>query len=209
MRSDYALYIVAAFFFILTTMSAILIVEAERNLWMVSTAVLGLLSVGLGYYQRPKAFMPSQKVQQAAEISEAIAGPEPQAEPLEVASPVVEVPPVEEKPEVHATPEIEVPPPTETPVQPPVIETQSTIEETAAIEAQVVETNPAEAIHQVAISPLTEVKGIGERRAAQLNALGINTVEELAQASPEDLARKLKISPKIVAKWVDNAKKIK
>jgi hypothetical protein len=29
--------------------------ESEgRNLWIISAAVLGILSIGLGYYQRPK-----------------------------------------------------------------------------------------------------------------------------------------------------------
>jgi predicted flap endonuclease-1-like 5' DNA nuclease len=55
---------------------------------------------------------------------------------------------------------------------------------------------------------LTEVKGIGEKRAKQLKALGINSVEDLAKASAKDLAVKLKISPKITGKWVRNAKKL-
>jgi predicted flap endonuclease-1-like 5' DNA nuclease len=55
---------------------------------------------------------------------------------------------------------------------------------------------------------LTSVKGIKEKRAAQLKALGINTVEELSTASPEKLAKKLKISPKFTESWVQNAKKL-
>ncbi len=55
---------------------------------------------------------------------------------------------------------------------------------------------------------LTEVKGIGEKRAEQLKALGINSVEDLAKASAKDLAVKLKISPKITGKWIRNAKKL-
>jgi predicted flap endonuclease-1-like 5' DNA nuclease len=50
------------------------------------------------------------------------------------------------------------------------------------------------------------VKGIGEKRAAQLEALGINSLSQLASVSAEDLARDLKISPKITAKWVTSAK---
>lgn len=53
---------------------------------------------------------------------------------------------------------------------------------------------------------LTEVKGIGAKRAEQLKALGITSVEDLAKASAEDLAAKLKISQKIVSKWVEEAK---
>jgi predicted flap endonuclease-1-like 5' DNA nuclease len=55
---------------------------------------------------------------------------------------------------------------------------------------------------------LTQVKGIKEKRAGQLKALGINSVEDLARASAEDLAAKLKISPKIVGRWIEDARKL-
>ena len=55
------------------------------------------------------------------------------------------------------------------------------------------------------VAPLTEVKGIGEKRAEQLKGLDINTIEDLAKASAKGLASKLKISPKITAKWIGNA----
>jgi predicted flap endonuclease-1-like 5' DNA nuclease len=55
---------------------------------------------------------------------------------------------------------------------------------------------------------LTEVSGIGEKRATQLNALGIFNVDDLAKAQAEDLAKSLKVSPKIVAKWVMGAKQL-
>lgn len=58
------------------------------------------------------------------------------------------------------------------------------------------------------IVELTKVKGIGEKRAEQLKTLGINSIEELAKTSAKDLATKLKISPKITGKWIDNAKEI-
>ena len=58
MRLDYTLYIFAALLLILTLMPFIITIEGvdsdTRNLWMVITIVLGLLSLGLGYYQRPK-----------------------------------------------------------------------------------------------------------------------------------------------------------
>jgi len=57
------------------------------------------------------------------------------------------------------------------------------------------------------VAALTEVKGIGEKRAEQLRALGISSIEDLAKASGKDLAAKLKISPKITRRWVRNAKK--
>ncbi|MDI6904272.1 MAG: helix-hairpin-helix domain-containing protein [Candidatus Bathyarchaeia archaeon] len=55
---------------------------------------------------------------------------------------------------------------------------------------------------------LTEVKGIGEKRAEQLKTLGINSAEDLAKASAKDLAVKLKVSPKITERWIKNAKEI-
>ena len=55
MRSDYALYTVAIIFFIITgTVSVLEVTEFERNLGVITTAVLGLLFIGLGYSQRPK-----------------------------------------------------------------------------------------------------------------------------------------------------------
>jgi predicted flap endonuclease-1-like 5' DNA nuclease len=55
---------------------------------------------------------------------------------------------------------------------------------------------------------LTTIKGIGGKRAEMLKAVGINTVEELAEASAEDLAAKLKVSPKFTEKWIENARKL-
>jgi predicted flap endonuclease-1-like 5' DNA nuclease len=55
---------------------------------------------------------------------------------------------------------------------------------------------------------LLQVKGIKEKRAQQLNAIGINTVDDLSRASAEDLAAKLKIAPYFTGKWIENAKEI-
>lgn len=55
---------------------------------------------------------------------------------------------------------------------------------------------------------LLEVKGIKDKRAHQLKAVGINNVEDLAKASPEELASKLKIAPYFTGKWIENAKAI-
>ncbi len=150
MRSDYALYAVAVIFFIITAIVLAYQVEL-KELWVVTTAVLGLLFAGLGYSQRPK-----QQVRT-----------------------------------------IEAPPPSPTPPASPTV-TEVVVEEKPAV---VVEAAPPKVA-------LTEVKGIGEKRAEQLKALGVNSVEELANASPKDLAVKLKISPKITEKWIDNAKKL-
>ena len=160
MRSDYALYMVAIIFFIITGMSfALKLTEFERNLSAVTTGILGLLFIGLGYTQRPKP--------QPIEVK----APPPPASPPTVAAPAPPPPAVEvvkeEKPEI------------------------------------VVEAAPVPSIME-----LTEVKGIGEKRKEQLKALGINSVEDLAKASAEDLAQKLKISPKITGKWIENAKNL-
>jgi predicted flap endonuclease-1-like 5' DNA nuclease len=148
MRSDYALYTVAIIFFILT--GIVLAYQVEfKELWIVTTAVLGLLFVGLGYSQRAK---PQVKAAEPTTLT-----PAPQPTVTEVM--------VEEKPVTLAE------------VAPPKLE-------------------------------LTQVKGIKEKRAGQLKALGINNVEDLAKASAEDLAAKLKISPKIVGRWIEDARKL-
>jgi replicative superfamily II helicase len=141
MRSDYALYTVAIIFFILTGITLAYQVES-KELWIVTTAVLGLLFMGLGYFQRPKITR------------------------------------VESLPTPARTTPITI-----------------TKEETATEATS-------------AVAPLTEVKGIGKRRAEQLKGLGINTIEDLAKASAKELAIELKISPKTTEKWIGNAEKL-
>jgi predicted flap endonuclease-1-like 5' DNA nuclease len=60
----------------------------------------------------------------------------------------------------------------------------------------------------VALLMERKVKGIGEKRAEQLKALGISSAEDLAKASVEDLATKLKVSPKFTGKWIENSKQL-
>ena len=154
MRSDYALYAVAVILFALTITVVVLTVEM-RELWAVTTAVLGLLFLGLGYMQRPRPqeMMLKTTIEPAAAIS------------------------------------------TPPPVTPATI---VTVEERAE--------SIVEAVPQV--SELTKVKGIGEKRAGQLNALGIHSIGDLANASAKDLAGKLDISPKITSKWIEGAKQL-
>jgi predicted flap endonuclease-1-like 5' DNA nuclease len=147
MRSDYALYAVAIIFFILT--GIVYVYQAEyREVWIITTAVLGLFFIGLGYTQRPKAT------------------PKPAA--------------------------IEAHPPA-TPTTSPQMAKEEEKELAAPLQVG---------------RELTEVKGIGVKRAEQLKALGILSVEDLAKASAKDLASKLKVSPKITEKWIKNAKKL-
>ena len=144
MRSDYALYTVAIIFFIITgAVSVWELTEFERNLGVITTAVLGLLFIGLGYSQRPKAMT------------------------------------------------IEAPPPTATTPATTIEEETETVIEAAPM-----------------VVELTEVKGIGEKRAEQLKGLDINSVENLANASAKDLAARLKVSPKITSRWIENAKEL-
>jgi len=55
---------------------------------------------------------------------------------------------------------------------------------------------------------ITQVKGIKAKRAEQLKTLGISNIEDLANASAEDLAKKLQISPKFTEKWITSAKEL-
>ena len=59
MRLDYTLYVLAALLLIITVVPFVVTIEGiesetPRSLWVVTTVVLGLLSIGLGYSQRPK-----------------------------------------------------------------------------------------------------------------------------------------------------------
>jgi predicted flap endonuclease-1-like 5' DNA nuclease len=164
MRLDYTLYALAVVFFLITVVSFVMLTEQqnERNLWVVATVVLGLLSIGLGYYQRPKAI-------------------------VEAPQPAVPIPQVTT---VEALKEEKV---------------EATLQATPVAPAPELAITPPSAAPTI---ELTQVKGIGEKRAAQLKAIGINSVDELAKASVEDIATKLKISPKIVEKWIAGAKEL-
>jgi predicted flap endonuclease-1-like 5' DNA nuclease len=161
MRSDYVLYVVAILCFIVTGAVAAYAV-AQQTLWIVTTAVLGFVFVGIGYTQRPRASAPTQM---------AVAPPPPPPTPPtpKAAQPPVQTRMEEKKTEPQPTPVIEVKPPT---------------------------------------VGLLDVKGIKEKRAQQLKAIGINTVQDLANASAEDLASKLKIAPYFTGQWINNAKEI-
>jgi predicted flap endonuclease-1-like 5' DNA nuclease len=93
--------------------------------------------------------------------------------------------------------------------QPLVVTTAPPTELTVTEPVKIEEVKPIVEQPQVLTSELMKVKGIGGKRTTQLKALGINTIEDLGNASPKDLAAKLSISPKITSKWVANAKEIK
>jgi hypothetical protein len=52
---------------------------------------------------------------------------------------------------------------------------------------------------------LTEIRGIGSKRARELNAVGVNTVSDLATASGNDLSQKTGISGKTISRWITEA----
>jgi predicted flap endonuclease-1-like 5' DNA nuclease len=165
MRLDYTLYVLAALLLIVTVVPFVVTIEGvesdTRNLWVVATVVLGLLSIGLGYTQRPKTA--TQACQPAT-----------------------------------TTPQETMPPAVETPQE----------ETKAPTEKATVKTAPNVAAPAAATMELTQMKGIGEKRAAQLKALGVNSVDDLSKASATAIAKELKISPKIVDKWIDSAKEL-
>ena len=55
---------------------------------------------------------------------------------------------------------------------------------------------------------LSEIKGIGVKRAERLRVLGIVSAEDLAEVDPESLANALGISEKTAYKWVEAAKNL-
>ncbi len=55
---------------------------------------------------------------------------------------------------------------------------------------------------------LTSIEGIGASRAEKLKSCGVNSVQDLANFDPKELAEKLQISEKRVSKWIDEAKKV-
>jgi len=202
MRLDYVSYAVAIVFFIVT-LAAALYSFAQTQVWVVTTFVIGLAFIGLGYTQRP--------ISAATPPVTTSVPPPPPSEPQRPQEQKEQEQQQQQAPEV--TTELSQPIATE---QPPAVTNQQVVTEQPAVEEQpavtdVMKLEEAKPVVQ-SIPPmaggLTDVKGIGEKRAAQLRALGINSVEDLAKASAKDLATKLNISPKITDKWIQNAKEI-
>jgi predicted flap endonuclease-1-like 5' DNA nuclease len=68
---------------------------------------------------------------------------------------------------------------------------------------------PVETVTTVApVLELMQVKGIKAKRAEQLKALGIDSVQDLANASSGKLAEQLKIAPYFTEKWIQSAKEL-
>ena len=183
MRSEYLLYMLAAVFFVITAVSLALVIDQmQKSLWVVTTVVLGLFSAGLGYYQRSKPTSSAKSAPATTSVT---------AEPSDA-----------HVKEAYVAENVQRPP---EPVPMP--------QSVSPVPMQVVAPIPVMTPPVQAVAPqrneLTVVRGINAKRAEQLNTLGIKNIDDLANASAEDLAKNLTISPKITRMWIGSAKKLK
>jgi predicted flap endonuclease-1-like 5' DNA nuclease len=58
------------------------------------------------------------------------------------------------------------------------------------------------------VSNLTEIKGIGTKRAEELELAGVKTISDLAKRSPKHLAEKTDIPITQISKWIIEANKL-
>lgn len=58
-------------------------------------------------------------------------------------------------------------------------------------------------------SELTEIKGIGKKRACELEFAGVTSIADLAKRSPQHLSEKTGISIAQISSWIVEANKIK
>ena len=65
-----------------------------------------------------------------------------------------------------------------------------------------------EAAGSAAPLKLTAIKGIGEDRAERLRAGGVNSIRDLANVNPRDVAERVKISEKMLAEWRSQARSL-
>jgi predicted flap endonuclease-1-like 5' DNA nuclease len=186
MRSDYLLYALAVVFFIITAASLLFVMsQTEQSLWVLSTVVLGLFSAGLGYHYRPK-------VKATAVSSVSV----PAAQTADTGNAHAKEAHLAESVETH------VEEPTATP---PTVTTMPS-QLVAPIPAMILPEPEAMAPLK---SELMAIHGINEKRAAQLKDVGISSIDALANASADDLAKGLSVSPRITRMWIGSAKKLK
>lgn len=191
MRSDYMLYILSVVFFIIAALAAVYVAEpVSRNLYVVSTVLVGLLIAIGGYFFRPKVKSAATDQPVPPALQEP-APPEP-APPQQTS--IVEAP-------VAIVPKAEAPL-METPKsEQPIVVTEPT-------EPAQVSTPVAQVPEAVATVDFTRIRGINSKRADQLKAFGINSFDDLAKASATDLSVRLQVSEKIVKMWIGSAKKL-
>jgi predicted flap endonuclease-1-like 5' DNA nuclease len=204
MRSNYILYALAIVFFLITVVSAEAFTGIDQIILVLVSALLGIISLGFGLTQRSKPPQTNQTLQTPAaeEIPQTKTSPTSKIENLPS-------PPVPMQSETSIAN-----PPTATTLVP--MEKEVTTIQTVPVKAvpALIPEEPATLvpIKQSTLTlketALTDVKGIGQKRANQLKTLDIKTVEDLANSSVEDLAKKLKISPKIAYRWIVSAKEL-
>ncbi|MFB3889155.1 MAG: DUF4332 domain-containing protein [Candidatus Bathyarchaeia archaeon] len=195
MRTDYALYVLAIVFFIVGAVS----VGYVGPLYAISTIIVGFLLASAGYLLKPKA-----KPASAAPPTPPKPEPEPQAVPAPTAveATVAMVPKAE-------SPLMETPPAKEPLVPATSAEAPATAAPAPApAEAQVSPPAAEPAVTSTVGMELTQIRGINAKWADMLKANGVNSVQELANASSADLAAKLAVSEKLVKMWIGSAKKL-
>ena len=62
--------------------------------------------------------------------------------------------------------------------------------------------------HSFPKEDLLTLKGINERIVAQLEKMGINTIDDLVRTSAKNIAEELKMDLHIVKKWISEAKEL-
>jgi predicted flap endonuclease-1-like 5' DNA nuclease len=203
MRFDYALYGLAVVLFTLTAITFMLVADSEgKLLYSASTGIVGILSVVGGYFLRPKNLanaIPQTVNPEASPRQEVVL-----ETPQQTGGPIVEAAPTEIQ--VVEAPKVDI-----VPVQTPVVVEETSIGKVAPVTVSV-SVAPVEVASQetlaISKSAFSQIRGISEKRAEQLKSVGINNLQDLANASATELAEKLNVSPKIVKMWVGSAKKL-
>jgi predicted flap endonuclease-1-like 5' DNA nuclease len=184
MRLDYALYALSIIFSVITILLVLMqILGTDQFLYTLALIALSAVFLFVGFFAKPKTSQPT-------------------ATPATINLPIIQEAVVEEQ-AVTSPPEA-VLEASEVPVAPEAVEVESPVMEATEAE-EVIPTETAADIPVEApesTSELLQIKGISKKRAIKLNALGIITIRDLAKASPSDLAKKLKVSAKIVEDWL-------
>ncbi|MCW4009665.1 MAG: helix-hairpin-helix domain-containing protein [Candidatus Bathyarchaeota archaeon] len=193
MRLDYALYGLAAILFVLTAIDVAYITEPTTQIvYATLTAVVGLICLVGGYFLKPKTTTTATAPNPQPAAAE-------QSSPAE--TPVVETPQAEvqtEAPQPETAPEPASPMESESVAEEPKPETPTVTEEAPKAEVQAAPVANA----------FSQIRGINQKRAEQLASNGVTSIEELANASADELAEKLGVSPRIVKMWIGCAKKL-
>jgi predicted flap endonuclease-1-like 5' DNA nuclease len=224
MRLDYALYGLAVILFAATVGVFFSLSNSSNQLiCTVSTAVLGILCACVGFVVKPKTQAVTSTAPSTPLVQAAPKQPEPTPEPPQAVTPPPQ-PPAPPAPIVESPKEEQLPPAEPVQAEPPAVTEPAKAEMPAAPETKPEPEAPAPppvaevpavpapapaAPEEASSAPseLTKIHGINQKRVDQLKANGINTLQELANASAEDLAAKLAVSPRIVKMWIGSAKK--